>query len=378
MAPVISAKQENNGELFFRISNIHVSFVNALRRTLMTDIPTAVFKTFPHDENDCRIRTNTSQFNNELIKQRLSCIPIHLTDLTLPVHNYVVKVKHKNEGPALEYVTTEHFKIWNEALEKYVPDEKTRLIFPANKKLKTYIDFLRLRPAYLNTSNKTSNGEEIDLECRMSIHTAKTNAMFNVASLITYSNTLVSKEEMNRNFEKYEIEAKKNETYTDQEADTLRQDWFALNAKRHFVSNSFDFRLASLGVYQNSELIILACDIISSKLAKMLNGDSAAPTYSLEVNDVFARNCFDLVLFNEDYTIGKILEHIIFNTFVQDDDTISYVSFIKEHPHDVNSKVRFVYKDDGMEHSVVIEKMNGVFQMGIDTMKKIKAQFVEV
>ena len=38
--------------LTFTISNINMSYANAIRRVILADIPTVVFRTFPHDKNN--------------------------------------------------------------------------------------------------------------------------------------------------------------------------------------------------------------------------------------------------------------------------------------------------------------------------------------
>ena len=43
--------------------------------------------TFPHEKNKANIEINTTRFNNEIIKQRLSCIPIHITDTAFDYQN---------------------------------------------------------------------------------------------------------------------------------------------------------------------------------------------------------------------------------------------------------------------------------------------------
>ena len=68
MAPNISKKQEKNDILTFTLSETNVSIANAIRRTLISDIPSVVFHTFPYSENQCTIHKNTSRFNNEIIK----------------------------------------------------------------------------------------------------------------------------------------------------------------------------------------------------------------------------------------------------------------------------------------------------------------------
>ena len=96
--PVITEKREENNRLRFHISDINVSLVNGLRRTILTDIPVFVFKTTPHEENQADIIVNKTRFNNEIIKQRLSCVPIHIDDLTIPYDNLEVEINKKNDG----------------------------------------------------------------------------------------------------------------------------------------------------------------------------------------------------------------------------------------------------------------------------------------
>ena len=50
MIPQISSKSENDDILSFNMKETNVSIANALRRTLMSDIQTVVFHTFPYSE----------------------------------------------------------------------------------------------------------------------------------------------------------------------------------------------------------------------------------------------------------------------------------------------------------------------------------------
>ena len=93
-AQIISLK-ESADFLTFTIENIDVGYVNGLRRTILSDIPVVVFKTTPHDENKATIITNTSRLNNEIIKQRLSCIPICIKDLGFDLKNYILENYNK-------------------------------------------------------------------------------------------------------------------------------------------------------------------------------------------------------------------------------------------------------------------------------------------
>ena len=60
-------------------------YINAIRRTILSDIPTLVFNCFPHDKMMLIFISILRGLNNEILKQRLSCIPIHISDLDLSI-----------------------------------------------------------------------------------------------------------------------------------------------------------------------------------------------------------------------------------------------------------------------------------------------------
>ncbi len=94
MNPRVEAKSvaEDGDVLKFTLTGVNVSIANSIRRTILSDIPCVVFKTSPNEENNSNILVNTSRFNNEIFKQRLSCIPIHIHDLEMPLKNYLMEV----------------------------------------------------------------------------------------------------------------------------------------------------------------------------------------------------------------------------------------------------------------------------------------------
>ena len=87
----------NEDELLFTISGINVSFANAIRRVILSEIPMVVFRVSPNNKNKCNIISNTCSLNNEIVKHRLSCIPIHIKDVTeFPLKNYIMELNVEN------------------------------------------------------------------------------------------------------------------------------------------------------------------------------------------------------------------------------------------------------------------------------------------
>jgi hypothetical protein len=62
MNPHIEQKSKKGDMLSFTLSGVNVSVANAIRRTILSDIPTVVFKTSPYEECKATIFTNTTRF----------------------------------------------------------------------------------------------------------------------------------------------------------------------------------------------------------------------------------------------------------------------------------------------------------------------------
>jgi DNA-directed RNA polymerase alpha subunit len=143
----ISNLEENDEVLKFTLSNVNVSYANSLRRTILANIPLLVFRTQPYDRNNVNIKANKTRLNNELLKQRISCIPIHITEISdFPYQDYVVELNKENNTSVIDFVTTEDFKIKNIKLDSYLTDSEVKQIFPPDPITQDYIDIVRLRP----------------------------------------------------------------------------------------------------------------------------------------------------------------------------------------------------------------------------------------
>ena len=372
MNPVINNIKTTDGKLSFDITNVNVSFVNAIRRILLSEIKTPVFKTFPYHESNCNIISNTSRFNNEIIKQRLSCIPIHINDETINVNNLVVKLKIQNTGCDILYVTTEHFKIFDESTNNFLSPEITQQIFPKNKITNDYILFLKLQPPFIMNSAVKTNGEEIHLECRMSMDNAKTNSMFNVVSLATFGNIKQPKEILMGHYEKFKNNLLKTESYNDDELELLERDWYALNSQKYYIPDSFHFQVKTIGVFENKHLVHKAINILITKFKDMLE-QTEVLLYEVIKNETFTEHSFNIILKNEDYTIGKIIEFLIFSKFVEHEKKCNFVSFKKAHPHDTDSLIILSYVES-IEIPDILTDLNIIFNDSIKILETILSQ----
>ena len=94
----INKIQEVDNILTFTISNINVSYINAIRRVILANIPVLVFKSEPYEKNNINIISNKTRLNNEIIKQRISCIPVHIDDIkSFPYKDYIFEIDVIND-----------------------------------------------------------------------------------------------------------------------------------------------------------------------------------------------------------------------------------------------------------------------------------------
>jgi len=373
MAKVVDLKEEN-GIMTFTIYGMDVSYINAIRRTILADIPIVVFKTTPYEENRANIIYNTSRLNNEIIKQRLSCIPIcNPIYFENNLKKYLLEVDVENTTDTIMMVTTKDFKIRNLETNTLLDDNELNKIFPpfvSASGHEYYIEFLRLRPKL----TAEIPGERIKLTCEFSISTARDDSNFNVTGTCSYGftpdfDTLEQQLEIRK--QKWKDEGKNEKEITFEAAN-----WKLLEGLRYVVKNSFDFVIESVGIYENTELIINACNILNAKFEE-LGRKLSENAIDIHEADNTMENCYDIILENEDYTVGNILNYEIYNLFYLNLnlDTLSYVGFKKMHPHDSDSILRLTLKNttDGITDIKTI--LNESIRLAMQMIRQIKGCF---
>jgi DNA-directed RNA polymerase subunit L len=342
MNPKIDNIREEKNTLLFTLSGINVSLANAIRRTILSDIPQVVFRTSPYEKNQCTIFTNTTRFNNEIIKQRLACIPVHIKDFdNLPLKNYLLEIEMENDTDSMMYVTTENFKIKNVATNTYLSEKDTRSIFPPDDYTGFFIDLLRLRPRI----SEEIPGEKIHLVCKFDIGTAKEEGMYNVVSTCSYAFTQ-DQDKVEQILSK-KMQEWRDEDKTKDEIEFESKNWRLLEAMRIVKPDSFDFAIETIGVFTNQELLVKACEVLIQGLKDL---DSAFQTdddslVKIVKSENTLANSYDILLEKEDYTLGKILEYVLYTKFYEGVKSMTYCGFKKMHPHDDGSVIRIGYKE---------------------------------
>jgi len=406
--PIISTYNNNKDEqLTFTLENCNVSIANAVRRIILSDINTYVFKTFPHAENRANFTVNTTRLHNELLKQRLGCIPIHhvhtIEGFQNDYKNYLVEVDVKNESDIIRYVTTEDFKVKrakniektggshddDDVVYEYLSESTVRKIFPPDSVSGEYIEFARLLP---KLSSNVPCGEALAFSCTIEISNAKFDGMYNVAHTCSYSCTPDEKE-IEKQWKAKEKGVREgfesgSSASVDQQLASAKKNWELLEAQRIFVNDSFDFVIETVGVYTNVQLVTKSCDIMIKKCEKLLadmehSSSSTGSESKIGIKNIIEpanevttmKNAFCINLIGEDYTLGKAIEYLLFSNYYDKSDGVaSFCGFKKPHPHALDSFIVVAFKEE-TELSKVQEYVSKVVSECISIFKSLFESF---
>lgn len=339
--PQILSSRQDKQKLYFTIANVDTSIVNGLRRLILNDIPTIAMKVFPHHENQIEILTNTTRHTNEIIKQRLGCVPVHITDMSTPYQQLILEVNKQNDTDSMLYVSTDDFELINEETDTKLNKEEVHRIFPRDELTKEPILIARLRPKV----REDGKGEHLHFRAKFSIVSGKQSGMYVQASTCAYGMSV----DPDRQEEAWDRElahlredfAKQGTPITDAQIEFERENWFLGKGKRITIPDQFDFVVETVGVYSNNDLVRIACQSMQQKL-DIVRRNLSEQTLPIQSSMTTLNHGFDITLENEDYTLGKAFEYALYKLYYEGmkERRLTYVGFRKEHPHDPHSIIR--------------------------------------
>ena len=372
--PRIVSKTDEGGQLNFTIDRINVSLANALRRVILSDIPTFVFRVYPHSECRSTITVNTSRIHNQILNQRLSCIPIHITDPDFPHQDYQIEIDVVADGNEIRYVSTKDFKLKNKTNGKYLTDVKVHEIFPPNPISGDYIEFARLLPKM----TEYGEGEQLAMTCELDIGTAKEDGAFNVVSTCSYQMTMdPMKVDEAWRVKEAELVKEGVATIGSEEMKAQRKNWSLLEAQRQTKEDSFDFVVETVGVFTNAEIVSKAAQIMINKCTNFIRDIESGENHIIPTVSTI-QNGFDIELRGEDYTLGKVIEFFLHDKHYAEDQTITYCAFRKIHPHNPDSMIRVGFAETvGVDEGVVAQYITTCARDAISVFEHIRDQFRE-
>jgi hypothetical protein len=355
----------NNGSIFSFTINSPICIINAIRRIILSDIPTFVFETTPDKKNKLNIEINTTRLNNEIIKQRFSCIPIHITDLSMPIDSLEVHIDKQNTTENLMNVTTGDIKLYDVNAETYISDAEVKKIFPPNKITNDYILICRLRPRI----NAEISGEHFKCKAKMSISKASVSGCYNVAHTCSfvYEKDLVHQEAIWESIKTTIVE----QDDTAETESLKKKNWMLGEGTKIVRPNIYNFNLETIGVFSNLQIIRKSLEILINMFKKYMEKND----YIITNPDTVIKNGYDIQI-EDDYTAGYIFQHILYHHFYENEKILSFVGFKKFHPHDSYSIIRLAFNSTDSNEETARSLMKRSSEIIIKYFQDLDSKFI--
>lgn len=332
--PYSETWDKSNNHIKFTISNINYSMANSIRRAMISYVPTLCFNSEPYEECTIKIIRNDSKLNNEIIKHRLSKIPINIKDPSSFDHeDYIFYLEYENKIHDMFLVTTEHFNIKRISTNKFLPRSEVIKFLPPDPLTGEYVPIVRLLPkhyTHLNhdiTTSKSiaeaikipvSEGIGIKLECKLMLNNGIYNAGFSPVAVSAYKNTIDSEKSIQGELDYIENiqsdEREKGLTLTDESV--LKKRYNINQIQRYFKTdecdepNSFDFIVESVGVVPPLIIFERACNLLINELKKLIANIETRNENSVIIkpNVEFGGGSYNLYIYESDDTIGNLIQ----------------------------------------------------------------------
>lgn len=372
----------------FKIKDIDLSIINAVRRIILSEIPTVgfYFDSYDIENNDIKIITNTGVIHNEFLAHRISLVPLCFDEndiYNFDPKKYKFVLQKKNTTGAVLNVTTEDVDILDAEGNKY-PDKFREKILPKNSITGDYILLTKLKPNLYDISN----GEELDIECYPSINIAKTHSRWSPVSQACFYNNIdkdLAETAYEEKLEKFKKE--KNGARSPAEIASLRSQFESLDIQRHFKRNKYDepseftFLIESECRLNPSYLFYKALVILVEKFKDVHKSLQIFPPTNpdIELTQLGAVDGFyQLKLKNEDHTLFNTMQCLFFDQEIRKnkDTQLVYIGYYQPHPHD-----KLMYLKMKFNESVDIEFVRSFIlknlETSIETIKTIMTDWIE-
>ena len=317
--------------LKFDVSNSNSSFVNSLRRIIISNVETVGFKTDDYEDSDIKIIENTSSLHNEFILHRFGLIPVHTDNIESydpSKYKFILNIENSKNIPI--DITTNDIQVLN--LETNIV-EPTEQFFPKNPITKNHILITRLKPTPYGT------GEKIHLEGKSSKGIGKEHIRFSPVSNICFINK-VDPDIEDIEFQKYIVDNPDIELASLKKKFKLEESERCFHINDEGDPNIFEFTIESCGVMTPHKILLEGINQIILKLKSfMIEFEKSISNNegTVEIRESKSlMKAFEVIVHNETHTLGHLLQSHINELFKQENIFVGYMN-----PHPLEKKIIF-------------------------------------
>lgn len=286
MAAIENIKAMNNGhELTYELKNMPVSFVNALRRIVLSGIPTVVVR-------DVQILENTTQLPHEMLKHRVEMLPVNVAPedvSTIKDAKIELRIHPNKEQKGVQIVTTNDF----------VVESGRESILMKDRDLGTPLLFLKVRP-----------GEAVHIKARLALE------IENTSQVCTTSTKWHVDPEMAAEARKAFAESGQDIRIFD---NFMVQRYYSRDENGR--PNWFDMFIESVGVLKSIDILRMAVKVLRKKVDDYMK--EALENITREADE----GTYHIGLDQGGHTIGYLFQEVMYR-----DTDVNFVSYDIPHP----------------------------------------------
>ena len=349
----------------FTVTPIHVSYINTLRRLILTGVETVAFRsdmTATGSTTDVIVKRNDTPMTNEMLADRIGLLPIYVREpLAWKPDNYVFILKAEGNKDTTRYVTCSDFKILDMSVkkdeDKEEEEQKVSLpvddFFPRNRITNESCLIASLQPG------TGSMQQKIEIIATATIGTGREHARFSPVSQCSYEYSLdTNPERIEEMFLNWLVVSKK---YTDTDKASkryqeLQREFNTMQIKRCFKVNekgepySFDFTIETIGVLSIDYIVERACEVGENMCSRFINIYTSDLPAEITITPSDSRLIgYDFLVRGQDHTLGNLLQTWLVENHIEGSSLpkITYAGYCIPHPLRDEMVLRIGVEDGG-------------------------------
>ena len=341
----------------FEVDDVDVSVLNAVRRTILSDIPNVAFRYDPFDKDESSIvfHVNTGALHNEFLGHRLALIPLCFTEKQIDAvlggqarYRFALK-KHNTTKSDIVDVLTSDFVVYLD--DRPLDDREREAILPADPFTRDHILITRLKP-----------GEALHADCVPAAGTAKEHAAWCPVSLCVFHNRTDPQAAAVAFAQRLEAMRESRSTdgkpqLTEEEELEYERRFYILDAQRCFQRNKygeprcFTFCIETECRMRPAYLVAKALRLLTERVKRLqyvfgkdddaFQKDGTVAVAPLAEDDA----SYDVCIAGEDHTLGNLLQSLMFEFYNREADELTYVGYYQRHPLEDSVSLRLTPKE---------------------------------
>jgi len=329
----------------FTITPINVSYVNTLRRIILTGVESVAFRSDmistgskAGTTTDVVVEQNDTPMTNEMLADRFGLLPINSTEpLAWKKEKYLFTLDVEGTADKPKYVTANDIKI-----TLLTEDEKEERVINTSELFPPHP--ITGQTSLLAMLQPNQVPQRIRITAYASVGTGREHARFSTVSQCSYEYSLDKNEDrIEAMFTKWLLDAKKVSVLSkdDPAYEKFRREFNTMQIKRCYLMNnkqqpySFDFTVESVGPLSVEYIVKRACEVGENMCTQYSNVDTVDLPKDIIMSPADSRIIgFDFLIRNHDHTLGNLLQTWLVENHIEGDTEpkISYAGYSVPHP----------------------------------------------